>query len=136
MIQRNDGTGESNILQNQFTAYLIKAVRGRKADYLQKKSKWKKHEVSMEEQTPEYDSHAETDFDRFLPTMDQLENHKLQQLLSGKSKRDLYIFFAKILEDRSFVEIAAELGLKYTAVSESYYRTVRKIRKELGGEDS
>jgi len=35
MKRQNDGISESNILQNQFTAYFLKAAERRKIRYLQ-----------------------------------------------------------------------------------------------------
>ena len=39
MWQRNNGIGEINILQNQFTKYLMTAIELDKAKYLDKQSK-------------------------------------------------------------------------------------------------
>jgi len=134
MLQRNDGTGESNILQNQFTAYLVISLRRTKAHYLQAKSKRHQYEISIEEQEPEYYHHCDSEFYEILPTIDQLEDHKLQQALSRKSKRDLYIFFARALEDQSFTEISENLGVSYMTVKKAYYRIVSKIKNELDGD--
>jgi len=134
MWQHNDGAGESNILQNQFTAYLVKSIRRSKIHYLRERDKQHQCEISLD-----YDEHREAyqsdlDFLLGIPTLDQLDNYKLQQALKTKSKRDLYIFFAMVLEDKSFYEIAEELRMEYTTVKSIYYRMIKKIKKELGGE--
>ena len=44
MHTRNDGKGESNILQNEFTAYLSVAVIRKKKDLLKKREHLQRHE--------------------------------------------------------------------------------------------
>ena len=39
MRYRNNGQGEDNILQNQFTTYLMTAIRWQKIAYLKKRTK-------------------------------------------------------------------------------------------------
>jgi len=134
MWQHNDGAGESNVLQNQFTSLLVKAIKNKKVDYLRQKTKQRKHEIQVEDGEQGH-FHSDFDINQILPAIEQLESVELQQSLQSKTKRALYIFMAKVLEDRSFAEIASELGMKYSAVSESYYRTVRLIKKELGVDD-
>ena len=46
MHTRNDGKGESNILQNEFTAYLSVAVIRKKKDLLKKREHLQRHELS------------------------------------------------------------------------------------------
>ena len=134
MLQRNDGTSEVDILQNQFTSYLIRAIKNKKADYLKAKAKRWQHEIPVEDGDKAQDHHSDFDINQILPAIEQLENYKLQQALRSKNKRALYIFLARALEDRSFADIAAELGMNCAAVSESYYRTIRIVKKELGGD--
>ena len=136
MQYRNDGIGESNILQNQFTAYLITAIRRRKVRYLRDKIKQSQHESSLDIQ--DYFAEFQTTPDMFenLPTLAQIENVRLQRALKRQKKRNLYILYAKVLEDSSFIEISHELGIDYKAVTAAYYRMVEKMRKEVGGENN
>ena len=48
MRYRNNGQGEDNILQNQFTTYLMTAIRWQKIAYLKKRTKQGKHEFSTD----------------------------------------------------------------------------------------
>ena len=134
MWKQNDGIGESSILQNEFTAYLGTAIRRRKIQYLQSKAKLRYYEVLLESQD------CNSDFDEMdmmsgLPFIEQLENVRLQQVLTKINQRNLYILFAKILEHRSLAEIAIELGLKCNTVTAAYYRVIHRLKKELGGDD-
>lgn len=48
MLFRNDGKGESNIIQNQFTAYLVSALRRKKRDVLQVWMRVSENEFSVD----------------------------------------------------------------------------------------
>ena len=135
MWEYNDGIGESNVLQNQFTAYLVTAIGRKKHRYQRNKMKRQYSELSLElqENLPEFQCNPDM-LDAF-PLMARLDNTRLQQALQRQKERDLYIFFAKILGERSFVEIAADLGLDYKAVTAAYYRMINRLKKELRGDD-
>ena len=120
MWERNDGNGESNVLQNQFTAYLAAAIRRRKIQYLRSKVQVRQYELSLEIQEQLMSFLAEPDMIHSLPLIEQLENMKLRNSLERTKERDLYIFFAKVLEGRSLAEIAVELGVGYNTVASVY----------------
>lgn len=48
MRYKNNGQGEDNILQNQFTAYLVTAIRWRKSTYLKKRVRIEQYEFSSD----------------------------------------------------------------------------------------
>ena len=135
MWQRNDGTGESNILQNEFTAYLGTAIRRRKVQYLRSKIKLQHYELSLEIHDYFKGFLTEPDMILNLPVIEQLENIRLQQALRQTKSRDLYIFLAKALEGRSNIEIAHELGMGDNAVAVAYHRMIQRLKKVLGGEN-
>ena len=134
MWEHNNGIDESSILQNQFTAYLGTAIRRRKIQYMRSKTRLHYYEILLEPQEYDRGYAVETDMTAGLPVIEQLENTGLQQALAKLNRRDLYILFAKTLEDRSLAEIAAELGLGYNTVTAAYYRMIRRIKNELGGD--
>lgn len=129
MWQRNNGQGESNILQNQFTAYLVTALQWRKIGYLRKLTRLGACEFPID-----FDGslgqvlkiHEENTF-----TIEQsvLDSIVLLQALNQLKKRDRYIFLAHALGERNFEELAAELGLTYKGVSTAYYRAIRKLEE-------
>lgn len=122
MRYKNNGQGEENILQNQFTRYLIRAIRRDKGKYLKKQSSVEIREISRDSCVNE---------PCFGPELPVFELVALEQALSEIKDRDRYIFFARVLDERSFEELAAELGLGYKGVSAAYYRTVQKLRQIL-----
>jgi RNA polymerase sigma factor (sigma-70 family) len=127
----NNGTGESNILQNQFTAYLVTAIHRRKIQYIRSKANTRQFELTLEIPEPS----SEPDMTLGLPLLEQLENARLRQALLRAKEREQAIFLAKALEDRSFTEIAVELGIGYNTAVSIYYRLINRLKKELGGGD-
>lgn len=131
MRYKNNGQGENNILQNQFTAYLVTAIRWRKSTYLKKRIRIKQYEFS---------SDFDNTFAQALETPEEtaasleqlaLDSIMLTQALGQISDRERYIFFARALERRSFQDLALELGLGYKGVAAIYYRALQKLKKEL-----
>ncbi len=135
MRRHNDGAGESSILQNQFTAYLVTAVRRRKIQYIRSKMQMLRHELIQELQSDAALFFDEQDMMQSLPLMDQLEDMRLLRSLERAQERDLYIFLAKALGLRSLAEIASELGVGYTTVTSAYYRMLDRLKNELGGDN-
>lgn len=90
MHTRNDGKGENNVLQNEFTAYLSLAVVRRKKDLLRKRERLQRHELSTDFQ----DSELPDTYSACIPDPFPLEfeNQALEAALDGLSPRDRYIF--------------------------------------------
>lgn len=131
MRYRNNGQGEDNILQNQFTTYLMTAIRWQKIAYLKRCTRLGTHELP-------------TDFDSAFAQMIEvqgkstvsveqsvLDSLMLVQALGQISGRERHIFFARALEKRSFDDLASELGMGYKGVAAAYYRTIQKLKKNL-----
>ena len=68
-----------------------------------------------------------------LPLLMHLENDRLFYALKYLNERERYIFLERVLNEVSFEELAAELGLGYKGVAAIYYRTVQKIKKQMKG---
>jgi RNA polymerase sigma factor (sigma-70 family) len=130
VFKKNDGKGESNIIQNQFTAYLKVAIRNRKAQYLRNKLRilqYERYLDLMQIKEPEY----EPDMLGSLPVEERIDDFELLRALRSIGERDRYIFLAKALEGRSLAAIAAEIGVGCYVASTAYYRTVRRLKKCL-----
>jgi hypothetical protein len=106
MYQRNDGIGEDNALQNEFTAYFVTAIQRKKSRYLRGRENRQNRELLSESERNMSEPCYEPDMLSALPIIAQLENFRLAQALARQTERDLYIFFAKALRECSFVEIA------------------------------
>lgn len=131
MRYKNNGQGEDNILQNQFTAYLVTAIRWRKSTYLKKRVRIEQYEFSSD-----FDNAFVQDLgtpEETAASLEQLalDSIMLTQALGQISDRERYIFFARALERRSFQDLALELGLGYKGVAAIYYRALQKLKKEL-----
>lgn len=132
MMFWNSGKGESNVLQNQFTRYLKTAVQRKKIDILRERKKVYGHECY--DGTWDEISCMVTE-DTYFEFSTDFEFINLEQVLLQIEKRDRYIFYAHVLDERSFTELANELGLGYKGVAAAYYRVIRKIREKIRGDE-
>ena len=128
----NNGQGESNILQNQFTRYLKTAVQRRKVDLFHARNRVYDHECYDDTWK---DVPGLVMEDVYFNSAAQCDTIGLEQALYQVEKRDRYIFFAHVLDERTFTELAAELGMTYKGTAAAYYRVVHKIRETLRGDD-
>jgi len=133
MWERNDGTGKDNTMHNQFTAYLVVAVRNRRIQYRRSHAKRQRFEETLDilnfQDIPSQEPEIITSFS----VLDQLENLKLQQALANTTQRELFILFARVLEGRSLGDISSALNMNYKSVASIYYRMIEKLRNELKG---
>lgn len=135
MGQRNNGRDEANALQNQFTAYLLTAVRRQKCIYNKKRARLRANETQIDCLADEpADEKASDAMLSDLPPMMQLEDAALIRAISGLTPRERYILFERILSERSYDELGGQLGLQYNGVASAYCRIVKKLRKELRGD--
>jgi len=133
MRKQNDGQSADDILQNQFTAYLVTAVKRHKAHYARKKAQRQQTEAPLE--LHDFELQVDTDLLTGLALLEQIENPMLYLALQQARDRERYIFLTRILEERSFSDLAEELGISYKATTHSYYRFIERIRKMMGGDE-
>lgn len=131
MWQKNNGKSETEILQNQFTAYLATAVQRRRNDYLQQMDRRQQIESLTEDFMFMPECSIEQDMFLGLPILMQLEDSVLLQALKELSERERYIFLARVLDGKSFETLAEETELGYKGVTAVYYRTAQKIRRKM-----
>lgn len=72
--------------------------------------------------------------DTYFNSPTQFDTTGLEQAFQRIEPRDRYIFFAHVLDERTFTELAAKLGMGYKGVAAAYYRVIRKIRDALQGD--
>lgn len=136
---KNNGIGESNVLQNQFTAYLQLALLRTRQKYSRKKQMSELFEIQTdfsEQQVVEIIApEALDDLIEGLPIYEKIENQQLRDLLQKAKERDRLILFRKILEEQTFMEIAEELSIPSKTVSTIYYRLLSKLRKEMSKDE-
>ena len=129
---RNNGQGESNVLQNQFTRYLKTAIQRRNIDLFRIRSRVCDHECFDDSWQ---DIPGLITVDVYFNSPTQFDTIGLEQILRQIEKRDRYIFYAHVLDERTFTELASELGLTYKGVTAAYYRVIHKIRDALRGDE-
>ena len=129
----NNGKGESHIVQNRFTRYLMTAVTHKKYSFLRVRSKIAKYELLTEFSDAEvFSSLPEKSVESDM--LDGFENAALYKAIKRLNKRDRYVLLAHILDERDFTELAQYWGASYSAIASAYYRAIQKIRKEIGGD--
>ena len=135
MWKRNNGQGEADILHNIFTKYLVTAVQRRKWDHVNQQIRDLSIDNLMLASLPEEIFLSENIVFYELPVLESLEDNSLFYALKHISERERYIFFSRVLENKSFDEMAAELDLSYKGVAAIYYRSIQKIKKYMKGKE-
>ena len=130
MGQHDDGQKDSNSLQYRFTAYLLVALKRKKRDYLQKKSR-----VEANESVTDFLTVHLTDEPAYgIPTaVPQIEDEALMQALTQLTAKERYILFQRVLCGSDYDELAADLTLQYNGIATAYHRIIKKLRKGLQG---
>lgn len=127
MNRRNEGISESDILQNQFTAYLQISLQRCKSQYLSKLDNQRIHETEM----PREQEAIEEDFCNTVA-----EKVALSSAMKQIKERERLVVTLHAAEGKSFNEIAVQLDMKYSTVTMVYYRTLDKLRVILQEDDS
>ena len=113
---------QTNDEQNQFTAYLVVAVHNHRSNYLKRVFKNRNQEVQIGVELSQFPS-------------SESATQELWNALHQIKFRDRYILFSRVLDEKAFGQIAAELNLPYGTVAMSYHRTIKKLRSAMEGED-
>lgn len=131
MLQKNNGQGTDHIMQNQFTAYINIAIRRKKNMYLAHKNRQLSFEFPAEDLEYLSELSFTRDFSDALPLFMQLENQALHMALKQIKDWERYIFLSRVLDDKSFEDLAVELGMGYKGVAAAYYRVIQKIKTKM-----
>lgn len=126
MFNKNNGSNEHDILQNQFTSFLSKAISNARIDFIRAKIARLQHEQATDQ--------IELLFTRETFEIESfMENEVLRQAIKDIREKERYVFLARALDGKKFKEIAKELGMGDKGVSAIYYRTVKKLRDLMEG---
>ena len=126
-MYKNNGTTEQEKLQNRFTAFVCASMSNARINYLKKESCRAHRICDMEDEKLDWIP----DEDDFVSRL--CDSDALSIALKQLDDRERHVLFARALQERSFEDIAEELGLKYKGVAAIYYRTTAKLRDILGG---
>ena len=130
---RNEGQNEDDVLQNKFTAYLLSAVKRRRALYIETAMRDMKITEAIEDTAVDDIIDFDMDYYMDVPVYMKIQNEKLYQALFELSERERYVLFNRVLDEKSLDELAVELGLSYKGVAAVYYRTIQRIKKKMKG---
>ena len=120
MFNKNNGSLEQEILQNQFTAFIITSIQREKLAYLKAQYRRECRICEMEE---EHFNLIPDDSD-FVSTL--CETDALTVAIGKLTNRERQIVISRVINECSFEEIAEELGVKYKGVTAAYYRAIEK----------
>lgn len=122
-------------LQRIFTAYVLRAVRNRRYDYIRRQKKRLQWESLQEELCSGLETNYPEEFEKALPLQMQLENNWLLLALKGLTVRERSVFLARVLDEATFQMIAEKFGLSCAGAASAYYRAVRKLRQKMEEQD-
>lgn len=131
MWHKNNGQSEDEILQNRFTAYLSKAIQRQRKEYILHAIRQKQIEKLLGELAEIQKCDFAWEEWNELPLLMRLENESLLYALKGLTERERYVLLARILDERSFEEIANRMGMSYKGAATIYYRALQKIRNRM-----
>jgi len=133
MWLKNDGQNEEDLLQNRFTAYISVALQRRRKDYMLQEMRQQQLEILTDNPVSDGNYEILEDVISELPLLMQLENDKLLHALKGLDEKERQVFFARVLDEKSFEELANTTGVSYKSVTALYYRVLRKLRNRMRG---
>lgn len=132
----NDGKDEANMVQNRFTKYLVISVHRKKSAVLQGRRKIRDRETFTDDWDAIPGIAVEEDYIQQVSSPLDFENAALSRAFAQLKERDRYIFFARVLDEKEFDDLAIELSMGYKGVAAAYYRAIEKIKKEMRGDGS
>ena len=131
MRQKNNGQNEAETLQNQFTAYLSMAIQRRRYKYILQAIKQQQIESLTENPVSNLEYDIVQEIFEELPLLMRLENDTLLSALKELNEKERHIFLTRVLDEKSFEELADKMGLSYKGVAAIYYRALRKVRTRM-----
>ena len=130
MGQCDDSRKNDLSLQNRFTAYFLVALKRKKRDYLQKRSRIEAYESITDFLTVQFVGDPTSELPSAAP---QIEDAALMQALTQLTAKERYILFQRVLYGSEYDELAVDLNLRYNGIATAYHRIIKKLRKELKG---
>ena len=137
-------------VQNRFTAYLMAAVGNTRKKYWERKCRlqgteylWEdnldRNYTDFEEQYRAYiGEHTDfifSDWQRYEELLSLLESDRLAKAISRLKDRDREILFARVYGELTFAELGERFHMEPKQAEMVYYYVLRKLRKEMNGND-
>lgn len=138
---------KDNDLLKRFSVYVKVAIKHKRQEYTNKKSKTGQHELPLfEDEAMDYVEY--TDILQQIESMpdileqenleiclllNQIEDFSLFKAVNSLTRQQQEILLLKLFYLRGFDEIGKLLGISQKKVENTYYNSIKKIRKILGG---
>lgn len=136
-------------LLNQFSAYVKVAIIHKRQTYMEQKIKIGKYEIpyleeeekaaadesDILEQVENMSENLEKENLEIKLLLNRIENFSLFQTINNLSRMQKEILLLRIFYMKSFSEIGQLLGISAKKTENTYFNTIRKIRKILGGKN-
>lgn len=126
MVKRNSGTSKEDICQNQFTAYVVLAVKRKRQAYIKKKIRDKENQAKREEEQSNFGAEENTVWDRL-----EVQNEELVAAVQQLKPKARFIVTGYVLKGKTFKELAQETKLTERAGASMYYRSIEKLRIKM-----
>lgn len=126
MASRNDGTSKEDICQNQFTAYVVLAVKRKRQAYIKKKIRDKEKQTKTEKELSKLGIEGD---DVWIGL--EIQNEELVDAMQQLKPKEHVIVVGYVLKRKSFREIAQEMKLTERTVASLYYRSIKKLRTKM-----
>ena len=126
MANWNDGTSKDDICQNQFTAYVVLAVKRKRQAYIKKKIRDKEKQTKTEKELSKLGIEGD---DVWIGL--EIQNEELVDAMQQLKPKEHVIVVGYVLKRKSFREIAQEMKLTERTVASLYYRSIKKLRTKM-----
>ena len=126
MVKRNSGTSKEDICQNQFTAYVVLAVKRKRQAYIKKKIRDKEKQTKTEKELSKLGIEGD---DVWIGL--EIQNEELVDAMQQLKPKEHVIVVGYVLKRKSFREIAQEMKLTERTVASLYYRSIKKLRTKM-----
>lgn len=97
MVKRNSGTSKEDICQNQFTAYVVLAVKRKRQAYIKKKIRDKENQAKREEEQSNFGAEENTVWDRL-----EVQNEELVAAVQQLKPKARFIVTGYVLKGKTF----------------------------------
>ena len=124
MASRNDGTSKEDICQNQFTAYVVLAVKRKRQAYIKKKIRDKEKQTKTEKELSKLGIEGD---DVWIGL--EIQNEELVDAMQQLKPKEHVIVVGYVLKRKSFREIAQEMKLTERTVASLYYRSIKNYER-------
>ena len=126
MIKRNDGISEDDICQNQFTAYVVLAVKRKRQAYIKKKIRDKEKQTKTEKELSKLGIEGD---DVWIGL--EIQKEELVDAMQQLKPKEHVIVVGYVFKRKSFRKIAQEMKLTERTVASLYYRSIKKLRTKM-----